>query len=343
MNRVSASPHQLSAALGPGPQPNLVRAPGRVNLIGEHTDYNDGLVLPMAIDRECLVAYRPRSDGQVRVRSLDGPDPSALAAATAAVLGWRGRPAIGVDAVLTSNVPIGAGLASSAAVVVGLALALCDAAAWSLSVPELADACRRAETLATGVPCGLMDPLASLAGQPGAALLIDCRSLAVEPVPIGPEVEVVVADSGQRRRLADSAYAERREVCERAASRLGLESLRDASPGQVAGDPAARHVVSENLRVIEMAAALRDRDWERAGRLLDEGHASLRDDFGVSTPQLDRLADELRAAGAYGARLTGAGFGGCVVALAPPDAARRMTAARSERMIVFAAAAAGQV
>ena len=240
------------------------------------------------------------------------------------------------------SVPIGAGLASSAAVVVGLALALCDAAAWSLSVPELADACRRAETLATGVPCGLMDPLASLAGQPGAALLIDCRSLAVEPVPIGPEVEVVVADSGQRRRLADSAYAERREVCERAASRLGLESLRDASPGQVAGDPAARHVVSENRRVGEMAAALRDRDWERAGRLLDEGHASLRDDFGVSTPQLDRLADELRAAGAYGARLTGAGFGGCVVALAPPDAARRMTAARPERMIVSAAAAAGR-
>jgi galactokinase len=320
-----------------------VRAPGRVNLIGEHTDYNDGLVLPMAIDRECLVAYRPRSDRQVHVRSLDGPDPSALAAATAAVLGRLGRPAIGVDAVLASSVPIGAGLASSAAVAVGLALALCDAARWSLPVPELADACRQAETLATGVPCGLMDPLTALVGQAGCALMIDCRSLAVEPLPIGPGVEVVVADSGQRRRLAESAYAERRAGCAQAARRLGLHSLRDATPEQAAADPLARHVVSENRRVGEMAAALGDRDWERAGRLLDEGHASLRDDFGVSTPQLDRLAEELRAAGAWGARLTGAGFGGCVVALAPPAAARRMTAGRPERMIVSAAAAAGQV
>jgi galactokinase len=340
VTRVSPSPQQLQAALGAGAQPGLVRAPGRVNLIGEHTDYNEGLVLPMAIDRECLVAYRPRPDGQVHARSLDGPDPTGLARAAAQVLDGLGRPPIGIDAVLASDVPIGAGLASSAAVVVGLSLALCEAAEWTLPAVELADACRRAETLATGVPCGLMDPLASLAGGPGMALLIDCRSLAVEPVPVGPGVEVVVADSGQRRRLADSAYAERRQACARAARELGLGSLRDAAPDQVAGDPVARHVVSENRRVGEMAAALRAREWERAGALLDAGHASLRDDFGVSTPQLDRLAGELRAAGAYGARMTGAGFGGCVVALAPPDAARLMTAGRPDRMIVCAAAAA---
>ena len=331
----------LLAALGKGADVRLVRAPGRVNLIGEHTDYNDGLVLPMAIDRDCLVAYRPASG--VSARSLDGPDPSSLADAAARVLDELGRPPVGIDAVLASDVPIGAGLASSAAVLVGLALALCDAAGWSLPVRELADACRRAETLATGVPCGLMDPLASLAGRSGAAILVDCSSLSIQPVPIGPQVAVVVADSGQRRRLADGAYAERREACARAARRLGLESLRYATPEQVAGDPAARHVVSENRRVAETAAALRDGEWERAGRLLDEGHASLRDDFGVSTPELDALAAELRSCGAYGARLTGAGFGGCVVALAPPDAARAMVQGRSERMIVRAAAAAGRV
>lgn len=331
---------ELRAALGGGPRPGLIRAPGRVNLIGEHTDYNDGLVLPMAVDRECLVAYRPRADRRVHVRSLDGPDPSALAEATRAVLGRLGRPAVGVDAVLASSVPIGAGLASSAAVAVGLALALAAAAGWSLPPAALADACREAETLATGVPCGLMDPLVALAGRDGCAVMIDCRSLTWQHVEIGPEVAVVVADSGERRRLADSAYAERREACAQAARGLGLGSLRDATLEQVGADPVARHVVSENRRVAEMADAIRARDWARAGRLLDEGHASLRDDFGVSTPALDRLAGELRAAGAYGARLTGAGFGGCVVGLAPPDAARRLTAGRADRMIVCAAAAA---
>jgi len=317
------------------------RAPGRVNLIGDHTDYNDGFVLPLALDLECVV--RAKRAGRVRVRSLEiageidlPADGSAeprevdgwgrYAAGVLRVLAERGRPAAGIDATVSSTVPAGSGLSSSAALEVALALALCDAAGFELLPLELALACQEAEQVATGVPCGIMDQLASIAGHAGHALLIDCRELTVDPIPLPPELALIVVHSGMPRELALSAYAERRADCEAAAARLGLAALRDATPEQVSDDPRARHVVSENARVLEAARALRVGAVERLGRLLSQSHASLRKDFEVSTPELDLLAGTLKAAGAYGARLTGAGFGGCVVAIAPQDEAEHVAA-----------------
>jgi galactokinase len=328
------------------------RAPGRVNLIGEHTDYNEGFVLPIAIDLECVVRSRRTDDGAVRLRSrelagavelpADGSaDPAAvrppwgrLAAGVLRVLAERGRPPVGIDAALSSSIPIGAGLSSSAAFEVAIALAACAAAGFELPPLELALACQEAEHVATGVPCGIMDQLTSVSGRRDCALLIDCRSHEVEPVLLPGELAVLVVHSGLPRALAQSAYAERRRACEEAAARLGLRALRDATPEQVADDPRARHVVSEDERVLAAAEALRAGDVEQLGRLLSASHASLRDDFEVSTPELDALAAALERSGALGARLTGAGFGGCVVALAlradvvrvADEAARRYTA-----------------
>src|SRR3954468_10912440 len=292
------------------------RAPGRVNLIGDHTDYNDGFVLPAAIDLECVVRATPRDDGKVAVRWLDGDDGDRYAAAVRAELAALGRPDVGIDGEVTSTVPIGAGLSSSAALEVALAVALCDAAAFPAAPEAIARACQRAEQRATGVPCGIMDQLASVAGRAGCALLIDCRSLQTDPIPLPESLAIVVVHSGLPRALEHSAYAEGRAACEAVAARLGLPALRDATLEQVADEPRARHVVSENARVVEAAEALRRGDVDRLGSLMSASHASLRDDFEVSTPELDALVDALGRAGAVGARLTGAGFGGCVVALA---------------------------
>jgi galactokinase len=217
-------------------------------------------------------------------------------------------------------VPPGSGLSSSAALEVACAVALAGVAGWSSAPAALAEACRRAEEAATGVPCGIMDQLTSVCGREGHALLVDCRSLEITPVPLPPELGVLVVHSGISRSLETGAYAERREACERLASRLGLRALRDATEAQVADEPLGRHVVRENARVLAAVRALEDGDLERLGRLLDESQASLRDDFGVSTPELDVLVAELVEAGALGARLTGAGFGGCVVAVCEAEA-----------------------
>nr|MBA2383421.1 galactokinase [Actinomycetota bacterium] len=298
-----------------------------------HTDYNDGFVLPAALEQECVVRAGRRPDGVVRLRSDDASgdvevpadgsfDPSGVeprwgryAAGVVRTLAELGRPSAGLDAVVSSSVPLGSGLSSSAALEVAVALALCDSARFELPLLDLARACRRAEEMATGVPCGIMDQLASLAGRRGHALLIDCRSLDVEPIPIPSALAILVVHSDVSRGLADSSYAERRRACEAVASRLGLPALRDALPEQVADEPRARHVVSENARVLEAARALRSGDADALGPLLLASHASLRDDFEVSTPELDALVEALVGAGALGARLTGAGFGGCVVAL----------------------------
>jgi galactokinase len=313
------------------------RAPGRVNLMGDHTDYNEGFVLPMAIDRECAVTATPRTDGRIHARSqgeaadLDAAgadDPAGVRpewgryiAGVVRALAARGRRGVGLDAGIESTVPVGSGLSSSAAFEVSVALALCDAAGLTLEPNDLARACQEAEHLATGVPSGIMDQLVSVAGVAGAALLIDCRSLEHEAVRLPADVAVLAVHSGMPRTLEGSAYAERRAACEAAARRLGLPALRDATLDQVADDPLARHVVTEDARVLETAAALRSGDGERAGRLFSASHASLRDDFRVSTPELDVLVDELERAGAYGARLTGAGFGGAVVAICSADEA----------------------
>jgi len=315
------------------------RAPGRVNLIGDHTDYNEGFVLPLAIDLECSVQATRRPDAVVHVTSLDvglevevaadgSTEPSEVepawggyVAGVVRTLADRGRSPVGLEAIVSSTVPLGAGLSSSAALEVALALALCDAAGLQLPTLELARACQEAELVATGVPVGIMDQLASLAGRRGHALLIDCRSLAVEPIPLPAGLTVVIVHSGVSRTLVGSAYAERRRTCELVAARLGLRTLREATAEQVADEPRARHVVSENARVLEAARALSAGATDELGPLLAASHASLRDDFEVSTPALDALVEELVEAGAIGARLTGAGFGGCVVGLASRDKA----------------------
>jgi galactokinase len=318
------------------------RAPGRVNLIGDHTDYNEGFVLPVAIDLSCIVRATPNDDGVVRIRSesIDGEvelkadggtDPTDVehgwgryAAGVVVTLAERGRPPVGMDAVISSTIPLGAGLSSSAALEVAVGLALCDLAGFALPRLDLALACQEAEQVATGVPCGIMDQLTSVAGVDSHALLIDCRSHEIKPIPLPPRLAVLIVHSGMSRALVDTEYGERREACEATAALLGLAALRDATPEQVAGEPRARHVVSENARVLEAAAALQQGDVAALGPLLNASHESLRDDFDVSTPELDVLVEELRAAGAVGARLTGAGFGGCVVGLASGDEAHRI-------------------
>ena len=318
------------------------RAPGRVNLIGDHTDYNEGFVLPVAIDLSCVVRATPNGDGVVRLRSesVDGEvelaadgstDPTDVgevwgryAAGVVGMLAELGRPAAGMDAVISSTIPLGAGLSSSAALEVALGLALCDVAGFELSQLELALACQEAEQVATGVPCGIMDQLTSLAGRHNHALLIDCRSLDVQPIALPPRLAVLILHSGMSRALIDSEYAERREACESMAALLGVSALRDATPEQVVDEPRARHVVSENARVLEAADGLASGDVAALGPLLNASHQSLRDDFEVSTPELDALSQALRDAGAIGARLTGAGFGGCVVGLAGREEAERI-------------------
>ncbi|HVF76644.1 MAG TPA: galactokinase [Acidimicrobiales bacterium] len=310
------------------------RAPGRVNLIGDHTDYTGGLVLPMAVNLETVVDGTREGD-HVSLVSADEPeralvslsvdDPAAVSppwaryvAGVVAVL----RPATGVHGTVFSTLPLGAGLSSSAALEVAVALAV----GFEGTPLELAHACQEAEQRASGVPCGIMDQLASAAGVEGHALLIDCTTFEVMPVPVPDGLDVVVVHSGVERGLGGTAYAQRRAECEAAARQLG--PLRDATLADAEGidDPVirrrARHVVSENARVQAFAEALAAGRTGDLGPLMAASHASLRDDFEVSIPALDDLVEHLASTpGVLGARLTGAGFGGCVVALAEPGAA----------------------
>ena len=317
------------------------RAPGRVNLIGDHTDYTGGLVLPMAVGLGTTVELLRHGD-RVELVSADEPEAAVVelgidpADAPRVAPAWARyiagvvaalRPGTGGTGTVRTDIPLGAGLSSSSALTVAVALAL----GFEGGAVELARACQRAEQLGSGVPGGIMDQLCMAAAVPGHALLIDCGVLSVTPVPFPDGAEVVVAHSGAVRRLASSAYAERRSQCDRAAGLLG--PLRDATVADAESldDPVllrrARHVVTENARVLATAAALRDGDVRGAGSLMSESHRSLRDDFEVSTPELDALVGLLEAVpGVCGARLTGAGFGGCVVALAEAGVADRLEA-----------------
>jgi len=319
------------------------RAPGRVNLIGEHTDYNDGFVLPIAIDREVWVAAAARQDRQVRVAALSlGPGEQAIFALDGLrpdpVIRWsnyiRGVLALleragyrlpGMDLAYAGDVPIGAGLSSSAAVEVAVALAACQLGAIELDSIELARLCQQAEHEFAGTRCGLMDQLISILGQEGHALLIDCRHMTWQPVPIPEGLAVMVCDTRKRRGLTDSAYNERQRECEEGARRLGVPALRDldvdAFEAQVDKLPGllqkrCRHVVYENDRTLRTAEALRRGDRAAAGQWMIESHASLRDLYEVSCEELDLMAALAQAQpGCWGARMTGAGFGGCVAAL----------------------------
>jgi galactokinase len=335
---------RLAGALG-GAGVRFHRAPGRVNLLGGHVDYHEGWVVAMAIDRDVVVASRARDDGRVVASSLDLAGVADLRAdgttepartepvwarAVAGVLrtlAEEGRDPVGADLAIATDLPIGAGLSSSAALEVAVALALLDVAGRRVPAARLARATQRAEHLASGVPCGVQDQLVALAGVEGHALLVDCRTLDVEAIRLPAAARVLVVHSGIPRALAGTPYAERRAEGEAVAARLGLRALRDATPEQVVDEPRARHAVSEMRRVLAFADALRAGDLDALGALMLAGHASLRDDMEVSLPELDALVECAVAAGAFGARLTGGGFGGCVVALVPVDAAPRVCAA----------------
>jgi len=325
-------------------------APGRVNLLGEHTDYNGGFVLPMAIDACIAVAFASRTDGKMNVlsvdfgetrefdiRSLRPPGGSAWADYVAAVT-WALRDSgislRGADLVLAGDVPVGAGLASSAAVEMATARAMCAVAEVEWSPTEIAAIAQRAENEYVGVSCGIMDQFASAVCIAGSALLLDCRSLSYSHVNVPPEASVVVMDTGVRRTLAASEYNDRRASCEEAVavarrSNPSVLSLRDIDSNdlsELAGDldelvlRRARHVVIENHRPVHLAAALRSGDLVEAGKLMNESHVSLRDLYEVSCDELDLITDLARENPAcYGARMTGAGFGGCAVAMVNRD------------------------
>jgi galactokinase len=345
-------------------------APGRVNLIGDHTDHSGGFALPFAIDRHVVAATSRRDDGTVRAWSLQEPAsaafdvasigrfrPAGWAAYVAGVV-WslrlEGVDVGGLEVVIDGRVPPGAGLASSAAIACATALAIADLHGADLDRTALALAAQRAEVEVVGVPCGVLDQLAVTTCREGSALFLDARSLRLEHVPLALDrVAAVVVDTGMPRRLTGGGYARRRTECDAAARELGVASLRDATPSDLerAVDGTllrrARHVVTENARVLEVAASLRQDDIERVGPLLNASHASLRDDFEVSTPELDAAVEDALEAGALGARLTGAGFGGCAIALVSRERLEdvvdrfRAPGPGGERRAAFEVAAAG--
>lgn len=328
-------------------------APGRVNLIGEHTDYNDGFVMPCAIDRGLRIAVRRRGDTRAVLTSdraggvididLAGPlEPGrgdwgryvegVLAGYRR--LGWE---LPGFEAAITADLPAGGGLSSSAALEVGIATAVETLSGRRLEPVEKALLCQRAEHEFAGVPCGIMDQFAVALARPAAALLIDCRDRETSDVPLGDDVAILVIDSGVSHALVDGGYAARRRECEAAACGLGVRSLREVSLlAWRAAEPIlpepdrrrARHVVTENVRVLAFAAAARGGDWATAGRLMNESHASLRDDFEVSCRELDLICERMSGlAGVHGCRMTGGGFGGCAVALVEATQAGAIVAA----------------
>lgn len=373
----------FQAAFG---QPPTIRvqAPGRVNLIGEHTDYNDGLVLPCAIDYRTVIVARPRADRRVRVAAADydgAIDDYALDAPIERLaepmwanyvrgvvreLLQRGLPVQGMDLAISGDVPQGAGLSSSAS----LSVAVCRLFATlpgfeALGPVDMALVAQAAENDFVGCKCGNMDQISSACGVQDHVLKIDCRSLAVEPVPMPPGAAIMIFHSHVSRGLVDSEYNTRRAQCEAAARHFGLPALRDLDLATLEAraaelDPTvlrrARHVITENARVAAAAQALAAGDLARMGELMEASHASMRDDFEITVPAIDQLVDIVKAAigAAGGVRMTGGGFGGCVVALVPHELVeaagaavqKAYTAPNGQRASVYvcrAAAGAGLV
>jgi galactokinase len=322
------------------PERVRARGPGRVNLIGEHTDYNAGLALPFAIDRGVTVTAEPLSGDRVQARALDlGEEDDFLLAAPERADGWRAfvRGAVAelraagyalrpCRLTIEADLERGSGLSSSAALEAALCLALLAVAGEDEPADrrELARLCSRVENDWVGAETGLLDQLASLCSEPGHAARIDFATLAIEPVPLElGDWTLVTVDSGAPHSIAYSGYNERRRECRAACAALGIASLREAAEADLERldgslRARARHVLSENARVEAMVAALRAGDLVAAGRLLDASHASLRDDYEASVPEVERTVERLKAAGAAGARMVGGGFGGAVIALTGP-------------------------
>ena len=328
----------------------VVRAPGRVNLIGEHTDYNEGFVLPAAIDLEIRIAYVPTADRRVELTRLDDGERDAFdlddapprrgrwldyVVGTAWALAEAGLPLTGLRGVIASTLPPNAGLSSSAAIELASAWAMLHASATAVDPFALALICQRAENGFVGVQSGLMDQFAESCGVAGSALLLDCRSHAWRPIPLPGDLVLVVCHTGSPRHLDGSAYNLRRSQCEAAVAELArtdpaIRSLRDVTPEALVAardrlDPVAfrraEHVVTENARVEATVDALAAGDLAAVGRLFAESHASLRDRFEVSSPELDAMVEIASSVpGVIAARMTGAGFGGCTVNLVRPDA-----------------------
>jgi galactokinase len=331
-----------------GEAPELVAsAPGRVNLIGEHTDYNGGFVLPYAIERRVAVAVG-RGEGELYSTDFDETRPAETKRegawadyprGVAWALTESGFEIPGFRAAFAGNVPRGAALSSSAAIEAATALALDALFELGVARRDLAVLCRKAENEFVGVESGIMDQYASLLCESGAALFIDCRFLEAETVPLDVEergLSLLVCDTRVERGLGETGYNERRKECEMAAETLGVEDLREAREGdlrRLAGRELlrARHVVSENARVLEAAEALRDEDFASLGRLMYASHYSLRDDFEISTPELDAFVEISRETGAAGARLTGGGFGGCAIALVGAEEVDALAEATRQR------------
>ena len=342
------------------PAAGLWSAPGRVNLIGEHTDYNEGFVLPFAIDRRTIVALAPREDRLIRVASsfaeetvelgLDELVPenlhdwSAYPLGVAWALGQLGAPldaVTGFDAYIVSDVPIGAGLSSSAAIESAVAVALNDLWRLGLDQRALARAGQLAENRVVGAPTGIMDQSASLFGSPDAAVFLDCRTLVSKVIPLGFDsvnLDLLIIDTRVSHAHSTGGYASRRASCELGARLMGVSSLRDLTLNDL--DRAAdvlddetfrrvRHIVTENQRVLDTVQTLREQGPAQIGALLDASHLSMRDDFEISVPELDLAVETARAAGAIGARMTGGGFGGAAIALTPRDVLPTVMAAVS--------------
>ncbi|OYU34000.1 galactokinase [Novosphingobium sp. PASSN1] len=340
---MSVLAQQFAAAFGARPA-LLARAPGRVNLIGEHTDYNDGFVLPAAISVESRIAASPRSDGLIRVMACDFGGATAEWPVNAPFAGnpaepWadyiramttamaeRGHTLTGADIAVSGTVPKGAGLSSSASLMVGIGTALAALSGLTIAPADMALMAQAGECDHVGVRCGIMDQLASAAGRGGHALMIDCRSLNVQPVALPAGAQILIVHSGVERGLVEGAYNERRAQCEAAAAAMGVAALRDADLAMLERarlDPLttarARHVITENARVLAASEALAAGDLVSMGALMAASHSSMRDDFEITVPRIDALVAELRAliGPEGGARMTGGGFGGAVVALCP--------------------------
>lgn len=340
-----------------GSEPELlVRAPGRVNLIGEHTDYNDGFVLPMAIDRSFWIALSPRKDSKVEIYSLDLDEKDEFDIADpihkpghwgeylrgiAWYLSTQGHLLTGWQGVSAGNIPIGAGLSSSAGVELATARAFCEVSGIDWHPVEMAKASQRTEIEWVGVNCGIMDQLISATGVAGHAVLIDCRSLALETVPLSEGSSVIVLDTSTRRGLVDSAYNERRSQCEEAAAYFGVPALRDVTLEEFEKKAAAmpmltqkraRHVISENERTLKAAKVMKQGDAETLGKLMNDSHKSLAEDFEVSSDALNAIVAIAQSRPeCYGARMTGAGFGGCGVALVKTGQEEAFSAFVSEK------------